>query len=830
MWSTPARRSTIVGLYNTYINNARKTLHEYYILCTVTKPMIAEPASSGNITLPVSSTHASLVGGVDLPTHIESEGLNWFKAVCDVILKSPYRRHKTRVNLGEEATVRVPFDQLPKCFVKYAGNKTYFLPAVLKEMKYCTPKGKDSTGKGMDHEDVLYDPIRVIDIDIRKGQKPATTKQVGILAALLPDSALILSNGCQIYLASSEPWEIEATMLAVIGRFLARKTGLVYDTSTHLRGNGTAANHRNHPYRAPIGACKNGKVRSWLPRSGEMASVRNVFNALGLTFPSENAEESASADTPKKAKEPVSGSMAAQHLEFHKIREALTNLIKNEKLRRAGAEQEILGMKWEHHSRDGLKATLPTVRLISDTAALPDEVWASIRADLAELPCQLGPVSTKRWLRQQTKTVRAIRAWAFEWTYDMTSITCEKAMKLFFSDPRFAKIRQLSIAAIGEPAVREDLRRCWDKWYYPDYKKNPFKKLALVSKATLNLVRSKAKKLGKFKMAEIRKEIMRLSVRQIRQALQQLVIDGDLIPSGNTSGRKYEFVATPMKPTLNNLIVSPNIADKKKVKKPSRSAVSKKPPKAKLSEFPHTSSYVHIKGKDRKSEIKAKLETISLPKLKARLKDVNALWIESSRDPVNDDLSKMLQLENDWLGEVVREKKDELLFAKREAAQARLDAETQEERAEREAEKKAARARSRAGLERMRAGETLGRILERKQQEGITCNDPFTTEEANEFKRHFWDAFNAKAKAKAEAEARGESFDEEGYVAPLTVPTIPESEQIRRMNMEEYFQKRIDSGQDLPLAVGETLLDRVFRFDAKRRENRERARARNRRT
>ena len=646
--------------------------------------------------------------------------------------------------------MRVPFDQLPKCFVKYAGNKTYFLPAVLKEMKYCTPKGKDSTGKGMDHEDVLYDPIRVIDIDIKKRQKPATTKHVGILAALLPSSALILSNGCQIYLVSSEPWEIEATMLAVIGRFLASKTGLVYDASTHLRGNGTAANHRNHPYRAPIGACKNGKVRSWLPRSGEMASVRNVFNALGLTFPSENTEESASAtssaDTPKKEKGPVSGSMAAQHLEFHKIREALTNLIKNEKLRRADAEQEILGMKWEHHSRDGLKATLPTVRLISDTAALPDEVWASIRADLAELPCQLGPVSTKRWLRQQTKTVRAIRAWAFEGTYYLPSITFEEAMKLFFSDPRFAKIRQLSIAAVGETAVREDLRRCWDTWYYPDYKKNPFKKLALVSKPTLNLVRSKAKKLRKFKMAEIRKEIMRLSVRQIRQALQQLVIDGDLIPSGNTSGKKYEFVSPlknqPMKPPLNNLIVSPNIADKKKVKKPSRSAVSKKPPKAKLSEFPHTSLYVHIKGKDRKSEIKAKLETISLPKLKARLKDVNALWTESNRDPKYADLSKMLQRENDWLGEVIQEASDKIRFAKLEAAQARLDAETPEERAEREAKKKASMARSRAGLKKMRKWESIGRLVTRFVEEADREGVPVTEEEVWEYKKNLikvWD-------------------------------------------------------------------------------------------
>lgn len=508
--------------------------------------MIAEPASSGNITLPVSSTHTSLVGGVDLPTHIESEGLNWFKTVCDVILSSRYRKHKTRVNLGSRATVRVKFDELPKRFVENAGTKIYFLPAVLKEMQYCVKKGKGSTGKGMAHEDVLFDPLRVIDLDRKKGGKPATTKQIGILAALLPSSALILSNGCQIYLASAEPWDVEAPMLAAIGRFLARKTRLVYDASTHLRGDGTAGHHRNHPYRAPIGVCKNGKVRSWLPRSGEMASVRNVFNTLGLSAPPKRAAAPASATSvtrpPMKAKAPISGSMAAQRIEFHRIREALTGLIKNEKLTRADAELEILGMKWAHHSRDGLRATLPTVRLISDTTALPADVWASICADLAELPCQLGPVSTKRWLRQQTKTVRAIRAWAFEWTYYVPTITCDEAMDLFFKDLRFDKIRQLSIAAVGETAVRKDLRRCWDTWYHPDYAKNPYKQLARVSKATLNLVRHKAKKLGKFSMSDIRKEIMRLSVRQIRQALQQLVTDGELDPSGKNKGKKYVYV------------------------------------------------------------------------------------------------------------------------------------------------------------------------------------------------------------------------------------------------------------------------------------------------
>jgi len=197
-----------------------------------------------------------------------------------------------------------------------------------------------------------------------------------------------------------------------------------------------------------------------------------------------------------------------------------------------------------------------------------------------------------------------------------------------------------------------------------------------------------------------------------------------------------------MNPPLNNLIVSPIRNDKNKVKSPSTSAVPKKPPKNKFSEFPHTGLYVHIKGKDRKSEIKAKLETISLRKLKARLKDVNELWCESNRDPKYADLSKMLQLENDWLREVIQEASDKIRFAQLDAEQARLDAETPEERAEREAKREASKARSRAGLKKMRKWESIGRLVTRFVEEADREGVPVTEEEVWEYKKNLikvWD-------------------------------------------------------------------------------------------
>jgi len=262
------------------------------------------------------------------------------------ILPTPYKSYCSRVNGGKNATIRLRFDGIPAYCQKYLDKKIYFTPGVFRDSEWETPIGP------MSHEDVLYDPLRVIDLDMPEGGEPASEEHIKLLGSLLPDSALILNNGCQIYLESGESWESEARMLSAIGNYLAEKTGLFYDATTHLRKDGKVGRHRNHCYRAPWGRCQRGKVRSWLPASDKMATVREVFTALGLSLPparpvlpkplrGTTPRMSASATTPK-------GSKAAQIQEFLTIRHRLTQLVRVDKLTRPDAELDILSMTWAH--------------------------------------------------------------------------------------------------------------------------------------------------------------------------------------------------------------------------------------------------------------------------------------------------------------------------------------------------------------------------------------------------------------------------------------------------------------------------------------------------
>ena len=410
------------------------------------------------------------------------------------------------------------------------------MPGVFKIRKQCR-------GKGMRHEDVLFDPVRVIDMDRAKGDTPATLQQVELVAGMLPGAAILRSNGMQVFFRSSEPWEVEAPMLAALGRHLEFFLyPLFYDDCCHLKLDGTPGNHRNHCYRAPWGSCDQGPVRCWIPETDRLMTVREAFNQLGLDLPApsvgfvgfsdpEDAEEiPLTVESRKMSTKSTSsrgGSLAPNYEEFDRIRQLLTNLLK-QGLSRQEAEAKILAMPWEHHSRDGLKTTLPTVRpkkaRPSDSRWLSDGEWATICADLAELPLRLGPCSTKRWLLQKNYSIRATRAWSFEFLF-YDDMNCEEAIASFFKWREFEKIRYLSTTAIGEAAVVEDLRNCWNKFNNPDYLSNPYSNLKKVAKKTVDAVYRIAKQLMTFKMADIKNEV-HISATQIRAALNELYDEG----------------------------------------------------------------------------------------------------------------------------------------------------------------------------------------------------------------------------------------------------------------------------------------------------------------
>ena len=503
--------------------------------------------------MPIIPSDPPLVAPLNYASHKEATGFEYFNFIFAPILNSHYRIYDGRINSGRKATVRLPFTEIFQHALKYKTKKVYMALAVFKDMKDCAPATGDEK-RGQRHIDVEFDPLRAIDFDRRKKAPPATCEHVGLLSNLLHHVAIIKSNGVQIFMGSADDWEVEAPMLALIGRYLEKQLSpLYYDPLMHLNKHGVAGQHRNHCFRAPVGACDDGGVRCWIPASGKLSTVREVFELLGLALPEVDPlpegetkdREGALLPSPAsvtRSNTERAGSLAEHYEEFDQIRIALTDLIR-QGMSRKDAEAEVCAMPWKHHTRKGLEKSLPTSFLKgADGKWLSKEAWASVCADLKELMLTIGPSSLKRQHVQKTRTVRAIRAWSFEFLYYFY-FTCDDAIAAFFKWDNFQEIRELSISAIGLEAVKIDLRECWSKFNKnPDkYVRHPFADLKKVSDATVALIRIKAKALGKFQMADMLSRV-KLGETAIKRALKKMRDNGELESSGKNKGRTYTVV------------------------------------------------------------------------------------------------------------------------------------------------------------------------------------------------------------------------------------------------------------------------------------------------
>ena len=817
--------------------------------------MRSMPASTGRSLCELPTLPYSPPDEVELPaaygfsseTIREVSPMEWWTTVMAGILNSPYRSFSSRVNDGSRATLRKPFDSIPSVCMKNLDQKNYYMPGVLRDVPISPGRyGKKNYERGgQKHEDVLYVPFRVIDLDVPKDKggniigKCATQLHIKFISGLIPGCPMILSNGLQIYLTASEPWSVEALMLAQIGSYLAKVIAgclseLEYDSSTHIKGKGTAADHENHAYRAPWGVGINGIVRCFVGVNGRIPTVREVFDMLGLTLPQvdEKIEEvkeeemndkrgtkPASSTIKGTGRKSQSGSKAAQTQEFLEICNCLTQLVKGSGLSRADAEREVLGMTWEHHSRSGLSENIGSIKLFGDGSRIPDKEWNAVCEDLKETLFNLGPVSTKRNLCQRTKTIRALRAWSFEILYYEKDINREEAIEAFFYRQEFATIRRLSICALGEEKVREDLAECWDRWWHPDYRNTPYKKMSDVSPKTLNMVKYWASKLGTFTLAKLKKQMIRFSERQLRSALALLAKDGTVKPIGGNKNRKYQFMNNPNpKPrkSPSNVIVPPingkivNDRSFVEVSPPDMGSLVAPPPKKKREArgFPPAELYQDPEIRKHEFAVKEIFNLHSLAVLKKRLKLVSGLWCEANSvsDPDQAAL-RSLQIETSWLGDVVKDKETAAWMVKEKDKKAQRAAETPDEREARVALERVARAKRMAGWKNRKKWEGITNLVTRFVEEAEREGEPVSDQEVWEYRRNLIKCWDQKPVTADELRA--------AINAP---PVVSPAEQTRRENMCVYFQKRIDSGADLPLADGETLLDRVKRFDVKRAE------------
>jgi len=656
-------------------------------------------------------------------------------------------------------------------------------------------------GEGMDHENIIFDPIRVIDLDRPTGSSGATTRQVELLARVVPGTALLKSNGVQMFLRSSESWQEEAPMLAVIGRNLEKMVApLFYDSTCHLKKDGSPGNHRNHAYRCPWGACDSGPVRCWLPVAGRLATVREVFNMLALTLPprkveldildnsdqqdrlSESDINGGRLEMSRKSRfhtgpcvTPVpqgqgsrAGSFQPNHDEFDKIRQLLGDLLK-QGVPRPEAESRISGMPWEFHSRSHLEKILPSVRPKGngDGKWLSDEEWKKVAADLKELTFRLGPCSNKRAYYQQTRTVRATRAWSFESLF-YYGLTCDEAIAAFMAWKECEKIRQLSIDAIGLEAVIEDLRRCWEQFNTAGYADAPFANLPKVSPRTVALVGRKADGLGKFSLGDLRKGLS-LSPTQTRAALGELCKSGRIVPSGKNKGRIYRVVERKEKKEeieRGNLKVA-LISDAPETVSPSPTPP---PPVGWVADpnnptFPPREVYAGRELWKRQNEIKSIFRLLPLKNLKARWRKVVEICCDAPG------LCPECW-ERDWLKEIIDDLESEKRFAKKQA-------------------KKEQKRTSRDPYH------AQTRYIEDIEKKCLAAGEDFTDEDWRSMRDFMRVDFSRFADKEAQKRAT-------------------ESESERQAGMLEFFQRRIDGGFDGPLGPGETVLDRLKKFDAEK--------------
>jgi len=503
-------------------------------------PFFSQPRATGLLC----TSFEKLENGLVFPTHRQTTPDEWFYEVWKPHLNSAALCHKVRCNGASDATWLHYLHNIPPIARKHSWNKLFMTYGVFKE---------NCKSKGMDGEDVLALFMLVIDLD-----GIATLKDVAIIAAAFPDCAIIKSTGIQIFMRFAGDYETAIRMLSALATLAVKLCPhLRYDKKCHFRDDGSVANHINHAYRLPWGSCKSDgkeKVLSFLPKSGKIADVCNIFNMHKLEMPPLVVTKDDTLDIKDVAQNPLptvqksvprkktfSGSEGIKHQEYDVIRQTLTDCILAG-MSRTAAENEVASMKWTYHREAYLRRTLHKASLKSaEKSKLPASVAAAIRADMKEINFRLGPTSNKRTWCQKTFTLAAHRAWSFEFLFYQPDITMEEAIAAFFYRAEFKKVRTMSIAAIGEAAVRKDLENLWNKYFHPDLSDNPYVNFQPVSRATLALVLRKARLLGKFKMAVIN-SLLALSEQQTRAALAVLCAEGKITKDGNNNGRVYRVV------------------------------------------------------------------------------------------------------------------------------------------------------------------------------------------------------------------------------------------------------------------------------------------------
>jgi hypothetical protein len=340
----------------------------------------------------------------------------------------------------------------------------------------------------------------VIDLDAKhQNGGVATEQQVRKIGDMVPSAALVWANGVQVVLRPPLPknltnipeadrlhaiWRYSISDLVVLGEFLEKETGLHYDRGCHVTKDNLPAAHRGHPYRLPGWAKKASRpVQLYAPLTIALGTTTDAVNHLGLTTAPIRKSELRAISTPSTTPHNLHGASRSNgshrhrgshddaHVEYSNILRLWCKGVYKDGKPRAIVEAGLCSTNWTHHTGKHLTKALKCLKVYSglnDGRRLTADQWKAVQNDLETLQLIIGPCSAKRRRMQRTLTVRASRAWSFEWLYWFKhhyGWALEDCIQAFWNWSQFRTIRELSMAAVGSvQEINEDLQHCWQKW------------------------------------------------------------------------------------------------------------------------------------------------------------------------------------------------------------------------------------------------------------------------------------------------------------------------------------------------------------------------------
>lgn len=407
-----------------------------------------------------------------------------------------------------------------------------------------------------------------IDLDAKhQAGGVATPEQIEMVCRLVPFGIVVVANGVQvIFRPAHSDWAPNVADLVALGEYLEKQTGLSYDRGCHVRKDGSAAAHRNHAFRGSGFALKaNRPVLLLAPSASHMGTTTDALQHLGLSPaeikpPREKGKKQTTTTresnlySVSRIEGDTRGSKAAQNTEYvEEILTRWTDGIYKHGRSRIEVEAAICAIEWEHHKASSLAKSLASLKVyqLADGGILPDDQWEAIQKDLEDLMNWVGPRSFRRKSLQRTTTLRANRAWSFEFLYffkhsPLYNLTLDEALTAFWNWPEFQTIREMSIAALKSVGtVEDDLRQCWEKWSDGSTQVSD-EHIEAVEKAIHEI------SAGNFKRTDIQALLPDKSERLIKRALKELADAGKvkLSKAGRSSSyTRPGFFGKPTKAT-----------------------------------------------------------------------------------------------------------------------------------------------------------------------------------------------------------------------------------------------------------------------------------------